>query len=143
MDEIRTNGLILLDKYYNNSDIIQAIEQSIYNEYSLDANMYSNYIIKMAENLKSEYVRTCLDNSTWKPQEVAFLEKDILDPDKWQKIQDIRMPKSIVKERKRGLYKCRKCRSFETSHHSVQTRSADESATIYITCHCCEYVSKI
>ena len=38
-----------------------------------------------------------------------------------------------------GMFKCRRCKSDQTSYYSLQTRSADEPMTNYITCHSCEY----
>ena len=38
-----------------------------------------------------------------------------------------------------GMFQCVKCRSKATSYYSLQTRSADEPMTNYITCHNCSY----
>lgn len=37
-----------------------------------------------------------------------------------------------------GIYVCKKCKSKNTSFVTLQTRSADEPMTIYITCHNCD-----
>ena len=36
-----------------------------------------------------------------------------------------------------GLFKCGKCKENKTSFYSLQTRSADEPMTNFITCHSC------
>ena len=36
-----------------------------------------------------------------------------------------------------GLFKCRKCKSTKTSYYQMQTRSADEPMTTYVTCNNC------
>ena len=36
-----------------------------------------------------------------------------------------------------GLFKCRKCKSTKTSYYQMQTRSADEPMTTYVTCKAC------
>lgn len=41
-----------------------------------------------------------------------------------------------------GFYECEKCNNKKTTHESRQIRSADEPATIFITCHICRYVWK-
>ena len=38
----------------------------------------------------------------------------------------------------RGLFKCPKCKSNATTYTSVQTRSADEPMTNFITCLNCD-----
>ena len=51
---------------------------------------------------------------------------NIIDPDKMED----------------GFYECEKCGEKKTTHESRQIRSADEPATIFITCHRCRYVWK-
>lgn len=41
-------------------------------------------------------------------------------------------------EEETGLYKCAKCKSKNTSFVTLQTRSADEPMTIFITCKQCD-----
>lgn len=41
-----------------------------------------------------------------------------------------------------GFYECEKCGEKKTTHESRQIRSADEPATIFITCHRCRFVWK-
>jgi transcription elongation factor S-II len=37
-----------------------------------------------------------------------------------------------------GIFLCRKCRSKKTTYYQLQTRSADEPMTTYVTCTNCE-----
>jgi DNA-directed RNA polymerase subunit M/transcription elongation factor TFIIS len=41
--------------------------------------------------------------------------------------------------KREGLFGCPRCRSRNTEHTSVQTRRADEAATIFIFCHSCQH----
>jgi DNA-directed RNA polymerase subunit M/transcription elongation factor TFIIS len=36
-----------------------------------------------------------------------------------------------------GMFKCRKCKSKKTTYYQMQTRSADEPMTTYVTCKSC------
>jgi DNA-directed RNA polymerase subunit M/transcription elongation factor TFIIS len=36
-----------------------------------------------------------------------------------------------------GLFKCGKCKSVKTTYYQMQTRSADEPMTTYVTCKNC------
>ena len=42
-----------------------------------------------------------------------------------------------------GVYKCRKCGGSKTTQQEMQTRSADEPMTIFITCLDCDNQWKI
>jgi DNA-directed RNA polymerase subunit M/transcription elongation factor TFIIS len=41
-----------------------------------------------------------------------------------------------------GLFKCWKCRGYKTTYYELQTRSADEPMTVFITCHDCDITWK-
>jgi DNA-directed RNA polymerase subunit M/transcription elongation factor TFIIS len=36
-----------------------------------------------------------------------------------------------------GMFKCRKCKSTKTTYYQLQTRSADEPMTTFVTCESC------
>jgi DNA-directed RNA polymerase subunit M/transcription elongation factor TFIIS len=46
--------------------------------------------------------------------------------------------KEAEKPKGKGLHKCGKCKSWETSYTEKQTRSADEPTTKFVTCHNCD-----
>ena len=37
----------------------------------------------------------------------------------------------------KGLFKCGRCRGYKTTFYQMQTRSADEPMTVFVTCHTC------
>jgi len=37
----------------------------------------------------------------------------------------------------KGLFRCKRCKSYKTTYYEMQTRSADEPMTVFITCHKC------
>lgn len=41
-------------------------------------------------------------------------------------------------ENKKGMYQCGKCKSWNTTYFQLQTRSADEPMTTFVTCMNCE-----
>lgn len=50
---------------------------------------------------------------------------------------------SIVNEKDyKGLFKCAKCREYKTTYYELQTRSADEPMTVFVTCHICDITWK-
>jgi len=38
----------------------------------------------------------------------------------------------------KGLFRCGRCKSYKTTYYEMQTRSADEPMTVFITCHACD-----
>jgi DNA-directed RNA polymerase subunit M/transcription elongation factor TFIIS len=102
-------------------------------------NKYSMYTVKVLENLKNRYVIDCINNKVWNPEDIVLLLKDELNPTKWQQIQDTRLPKN-VKERRKGLNKCPRCKSwYTTCTGSAQLRSADEPMTNFMECEDCYF----
>ncbi len=136
----RSVALEVLDEYLPNES--KLVENKIYAHYGHDRNQYYGYIVKVIENMKSDYVKECVNSGVIKIEDVFSLEKDFLFPEKWQKLQDLRMPKSIVTERKKGMYKCPRCKSFFTNYVLVQTRSADEGMTQKNECNECNFCWK-
>jgi DNA-directed RNA polymerase subunit M/transcription elongation factor TFIIS len=101
--------------------------------------LYTILSNKVLENLKNPHVIDNIKNETWKPENLATLDKDILNPGKWQQIQDIRLPKNVKKEKKKGADKCPRCKSWYTTYTQAQTRGADEPMTIFYRCTDCEF----
>lgn len=122
-------------------DIASKIEEGIEENSTLNGELnvmhYNILTVKVLQNLENTYVIECLKNETWKPEKISNLDKDVLNPHKWQELQEIRLPKNIQKERKKGLNKCRTCHSWNTEAKNLQTRSADEGTTTYVTCFDC------
>tara|TARA_Y100000389_G_C17465382_1_gene525016 strand:- start:2980 stop:3486 length:507 start_codon:yes stop_codon:yes gene_type:complete len=42
----------------------------------------------------------------------------------------------------KGLFRCDKCRGYKTTYYQMQTRSADEPMTVFVTCHVCKLTWK-
>jgi DNA-directed RNA polymerase subunit M/transcription elongation factor TFIIS len=101
--------------------------------------LYTILTVKVLENLKNPYVINCIKNETWQPEDLAKLDKDALNPEKWQQLQETRLPKNIKKEMKKGVNKCKRCGSWYTDYTTAQTRSADEASTVFCRCLECEF----
>ena len=65
-----------------------------------------------------------------------------MDPSKWQVLID---KKKAIEANKYNqnmkattdMFTCKKCKSKRCTHYELQTRSADEPATIFVTCLDC------
>lgn len=42
----------------------------------------------------------------------------------------------------KGLFRCNRCRGYKTTYYELQTRSADEPMTVFVTCHVCRITWK-
>ena len=79
------------------------------------------------------------------PKRLAWYPADILWPNgptakaiAVNKANDLRMEEIKAEEDDyEGILQCRKCKSKKTSYYQLQTRSADEPMTIFITCLNC------
>lgn len=78
-------------------------------------------------------------------RKLATYTPEVLWPDgPWAKTmlklreRDLQREKAkAVEENYEGLFKCRKCKSLKTTYYQMQTRSADEPMTTYVTCTNC------
>ena len=114
---------------------IEAASKAVDGEFNVM--LYTILTVKIIENLKNDYVVAGTKDGIWRPEDLATLDKDTLNPTKWQQLQDTRLPKNIQKERKKGMYKCKRCGSWYSEYYSAQTRSSDEPMTLYFSCLDC------
>ncbi len=146
-EDIRDKTLSLIENIISKklpkdhaSRIEAGIEKNSKNENGdFNVMLYTILTVKALQNLKSPYVITCIKNETWQSEDIVTLDKDTLNPEKWQKLQDIRLPKNIKKEMKKGMMKCKKCQSWYSDFTTAQTRGADEPSTLFFRCLECDH----
>ena len=165
-NEIRDNFKILLsDKLGNdlkkieiddleigifNSSLDYANSQKIQLSWSNNAfiNVYSNNARMIYSNLlPNTYINnnnllSRLKNKEFLPHQIAYMSREDLYPEKW--ITIIEKQKRKLKEAYENklvsmtdLIKCGKCKKNKISYQELQTRSGDESMTIFFTCISC------
>ena len=76
------------------------------------------------------------------PQIVAFMTHQEINPEQWKEWIDKKMQRDASKfndniQASTNMYTCKKCRSTRCTYYEMQTRSADEAATIFVTCLDC------
>jgi hypothetical protein len=134
------------------------IEKSIFNYTIKESN--TKKIIKKWENqqfmqlyidkLRTVYTNmrklpnllTKIQNGDIIPQQVAFLTHQEMNQDQWRVLIEQKMKRDASKyntniEASTDMYTCKKCKSKKCTYYELQTRSADESATIFVTCLNC------
>jgi transcription elongation factor S-II len=93
-------------------------------------------------NLKqSSYLREQLLTKKWKPQEIAFLSHYEMSPERWEKlIMDKRerdKNEYDVEQKIDSEFKCGRCKKNNCTYYQLQTRSADEPMTTFVSCLSC------
>ena len=160
---IREKCINKIDDIFNDLKISQELEKSIYNScisYSNENNIqkkWDNTVFKSLYNdkirhllvnidnnsyIKNNYLKDNIDNGTIKVGNVCNLEPFETFPDIWKKIRDkIELQEKIAEETKHmattDMFRCGKCKKNKTVYYKLQTRSADEPETTFITCVNC------
>ena len=91
----------------------------------------------------SRYVQY-LTNKTIRPEgiiEIAEKEISMIRDHKYSREINERLRDTTVEQAKgvQGMFTCPKCRKDKTTYYQMQTRSADEPMTVFITCTSCQH----
>jgi DNA-directed RNA polymerase subunit M/transcription elongation factor TFIIS len=116
--------------------------------------LYNNKLITMLNNLDadSELQNTNLlkrlKNKEFKPHELPFMAPYEIFPERWMAIINKKLKKdqSVLDSdvaSQTDLFKCGKCKQRKCSYYEMQVRSADESATLFISCLNCKHKWRI
>lgn len=156
--EFRKNIVNKIDKVFNNEKYSINIEKGIYN-YCIHESEKRN-IVKKWENVY--FVQLYIDKfksvminvgkhkilvknillKKIKPHEIAFMTHQEMHPEKWSKLINLKQIRDQNKYAPRldantDDYTCYKCKSKRCSFYQLQTRSADEPMTTFVTCLDC------
>lgn len=156
-EEFRTNVVSKLDNIIKNNKISTNLEKGIFN-YSLKQceekkliKKWSNeyfiiiYIQKLKTilfNLSNEGLYNRIVNKEVKSHEIAFMSHQELRPDLWDELLELKKIKDENKfkpniEASTDDFTCGKCKSKKCTFYQLQTRSADEPMTTFVTCLSC------
>jgi len=154
----RNNIKEKLSLLLNNEGHAKNLEKGIYN-YSLKeatnrkiikkwdnaffVQIYTDRIRSIYLNLQNnKSLIEFLNNNEIKPHQIAFMTHQELNPEKWDKLIQLKMKRDKYKyetnlEAATDTFKCRKCYSNKCTYYQMQTRSADEPMTTFVTCINC------
>ena len=155
-DLFRSNIKQKLKDILNDEKIVSNMEKGIFN-YSLKEaerhkivkkwdnkyfiQIYVDRLRSIVLNLKGELLQQIKDGII-QPHIVAFMTHQELSPEKWSLLIDAKSKRDLNKfettlAASTDTFTCRKCKGKKCVHMAVQTRSADEPMTIYVTCLDC------
>jgi transcription elongation factor S-II len=103
--------------------------------------IYIDRLRSIVINLKGEILEHIKDG-TIKPHIVAFMTHQELSPEKWAKLIEAKSKRDLNKfetnlAASTDTFTCRKCKGNQCTYYQMQTRSADEPMTCYISCCLC------
>ena len=104
--------------------------------------IYLDHLRSIYNNLKSNRLISMIVKGEIKAQDIAFMTHQEMEPEKWEeliKAKSIRDKNKFEQnlEAMTDTFTCRKCHSKKCSYYALQTKSADEPMTLFITCLDC------
>ena len=162
-DEFRSKHVEILNKEFNDESLSRNVEKYLYNATIVVAKekcmirRWDNVIFKelYISKIRSFYSNICktsyiqnpdfkdkLISGEIKPKDIAKLSVYEIYPDNWAELLDKKTKRDKLKYEMKpqamtDQFKCRKCGSRSCSYYEVQTRSADEPMTQFISCLDC------
>jgi DNA-directed RNA polymerase subunit M/transcription elongation factor TFIIS len=151
---------IMLEKDNESDYEIEAanIEKGVYNYAIKEGNTKKiikkwdnpNFIHLYIDRLRTVFINLInvpellakIQNGDIVAQNVAFLTHQEMHQEHWQSLIDKKIKRDASKyntniEASTDMYTCKKCKSKKCTYYELQTRSADESATIFVSCLNC------
>ena len=156
-EEFRSNVCKKLHIILEDETLSINMEKGIYNYTIKEAN--SRKIVKKWENahfaqiyvdrfrsifinLKNQELLQQIKNKEVAPQAVAFMTHQEFMPERWAELIKQKIKRDAAKytmniEASTDMFTCKKCKSKKCTYYELQSRSADEPATIFVTCLDC------
>jgi DNA-directed RNA polymerase subunit M/transcription elongation factor TFIIS len=104
--------------------------------------IYIDHLRTVFNNIKIETIYEKIKNGNITPHVLSFMTHQELKPNRWQTLIDAKMKKDKSKyeinmDAATDMFTCRKCKSNKCNYYQMQTRSADEPMTTFVTCISC------
>ena len=104
--------------------------------------IYIDRLRSIYMNLKNNNLKNLIHNGDIEPKQIGFMTHQEFKPDQWRELIEKKMKRDASKynnniQASTNMYTCRKCKSTRCTHYEMQTRSADEPSTIFVTCLDC------
>jgi len=145
-----------IDKILNNEKNSSNLEKGIFNYTLREAErhkivkkwdnkhfvqIYVDHLRSIITNLKGDILKQVIEGNI-KPHVVAFMTHQELCPEKWCQMIETKTKRDKNKFETNiaaatDAFTCRKCKGNQCTYYQMQTRSADEAMTTYISCIQC------
>jgi transcription elongation factor S-II len=155
-DAFRTNVRAKLNALIGDDIIALNLEKGIFNYALKEADnrkivkkwdnkffvqIYLNHLKSILDNLNDKWIEE-IKNGSIQSHKLAFMTHQELNHEKWSGLIEAKSKRDKNKfetnlAASTDTYTCRKCKNNQCTYYQMQTRSADEPMTVYITCICC------
>jgi DNA-directed RNA polymerase subunit M/transcription elongation factor TFIIS len=139
-----TKTAVNLEKAIYNYSIKEATQKKIIKKWENPyfKQLYVDRLRTIVNNLKHQEILQQLQSEELKPQVFAFMTHQEMNPNRWSSLIQQKIKRDASKfntniEASTDMFTCKKCKSKKCTYYELQTRSADEPATIFITCLDC------
>ena len=101
--------------------------------------IYTSRLRAIYVNLANHELLGQINSGEVKSYEVAFMTHQEMNPKKWDTLIQAKIKKDKTKyevnmEAATDTFKCRKCHQNKCTYYQLQTRSADEPMTTFVSC---------
>ena len=138
----------IMEKSIYNSTIKQARSRLIERSWSSQTftEIYKKNYCRVYANIKSnknaDFVLGKIKYGLWEPDKIVSMTPQVLYPDIWEEIivKNARKMELLSKANNvqgTSMFKCGKCKLNNCTYYQMQTRSADEPMTTFVTCLNC------
>jgi len=144
MEIINTKIAVNLEKAIFNYAIKEATQKKIIKKWENPyfKQLYLDRLRTIINNLKNPDILHQIQTAEIKPEILAFMTHQEMNPQRWTQLIQNKMKRDASKfdmniEASTDMFTCKKCKSKKCTYYELQTRSADEPATIFVTCLDC------
>jgi transcription elongation factor S-II len=155
-ENFRANIRQKINEKFNNEKASNNLEKGIFNYTLKEAELrkvvkkwdnkffvqiYLDRLKSILTNLNDKLIED-VNNDNLKPHLIAFMTHQELNHDKWAPLIEIKSKRDKNKfevnmAAATDTFTCRKCKGNKTTFYTQQTRSCDESTTIFVQCVNC------
>lgn len=156
-ETFRSNIISKIDEIIKDIKISRNIERGVFNftlkesttkkllkkwENPFFVNIYLDRMKTIYTNIQYEPLKILIQSGNIKTSELAFMTHQEMRPDKWDRMIEEKNKRDKCKyetviEAATDTFKCRKCKSNKCTYYQMQTRSADEPMTTFVSCLDC------
>ena len=156
-DLFRSNIRKKINEILNNEKHSANLEKGIYNSTLKEAEqrklikkwdnnyfvlLYVDKLRSIFNNLQNKEVVNLIHTNAIKIHTIAFMTHQEMKPEKWVELIKVKSIRDQNKfetniEAATDTFTCRKCKSKKCTYYQMQTRSADEPMTTFVSCIDC------
>jgi len=105
--------------------------------------IYKKNYMKIFGNIKTnknaDFVLNKIKYGLWEPQNILSMKPQLLYPDLWEELllknaKKLNMIGKEMNQQGTDIFRCGKCKKNNCTYFQMQTRSADEPMTTFVTC---------